>query len=58
MALNPPIAPTGKPLRVEGEYLILERKHMECEVKIPGIGKKTGKGMVIFFFFYFSYPFH
>ena len=49
MALNPPIAPTGKPLRVEGEYLILERKHMECEVKIPGIGKKTGKGMVIFF---------
>ena len=53
MALNPPIAPTGKPLRVEGEYLVLERKSMECEVKIPGIGKKTGKGMVLINFLIF-----
>ena len=51
MALNPPVAPTGKPLRVDGEYLVLERKQMECEVKIPGIGKKTGKGIVHYLFF-------
>jgi len=35
MALNPPISLTGLPLRVDGEYLLLERKDIEVEFKIP-----------------------
>jgi len=44
MALNPPISLTGLPLRVDGEYLLLERKDIEVEFKIPEWGKKTSKG--------------
>lgn len=47
MALNPPISIAGVPLRLEGEYLMLERKHIEAEFKIPVFGKKTGKGKVL-----------
>ena len=47
MALNPPISMTGIPLRLDGEYLMLERKHIEAEFKIPVFGKRTGKGKVI-----------
>lgn len=47
MALNPPISLTGIPLRLDGEYLMLERKHIEAEFKIPIFGKKTGKGKVL-----------
>ncbi len=37
------------PLRVEGEYLILERNNIEVEFKIPVFGTKTGKGKVNYF---------
>lgn len=47
MALNPPISMVGVPLRLEGEFLMLERKHIEAEFKIPIFGKKTGKGKVL-----------
>jgi hypothetical protein len=43
------------PLRVEGEYLILERKNMEVEFKIPVFGTKTGKGKVLIKTIIFSY---
>ncbi len=46
MAYNPPVSDRGLPLRVEGEYLLLERKDMEVEFKIPQWGKKTGKGKI------------
>ena len=46
MALNPPISMVGIPLRLEGEFLMLERTHIEAEFKIPMFGKKTGKGKV------------
>ena len=35
MAYNPPISINGLPLRVDGEYLLLERKNIEVEFKIP-----------------------
>jgi hypothetical protein len=47
MALNPPLTATGNPLRIDGEHFILFREHMEIEVKIPTIGKKSAKGKVI-----------
>jgi len=47
MALNPPISLEGLPLKVEGEYLILQRENIEVEFKIPNVGKKTGKGKVL-----------
>jgi hypothetical protein len=46
MALNPPISIAGIPLRLDGEFLMLERKHIEAEFKVPVFGKKTGKGKV------------
>ena len=46
MALNPPFSADGIPLRVEGEYMILNRKDCEFEGKIKGLGKVTGKGIV------------
>lgn len=58
MALNPPISLSGVPLRLDGEYLMLERKHIECEFKVPVFGKKTGKGKVYFPYYHnnlFSY---
>jgi hypothetical protein len=54
MALNPPISQNGLPLRVEGEFMVLERKNIECEFKIDGMDKKkTGKGKVIKFIPYY-----
>jgi hypothetical protein len=48
MALNPPISQNGLPLRVEGEFMVLERKNIECEFKIDRMDKKkTGKGKVL-----------
>jgi hypothetical protein len=35
MALNPPISLSGLPLRVDGEFLLLERKNIEVEFNIP-----------------------
>ena len=46
MALNPPISIAGVPLRLDGEYMMLERKDIEGEFKIPIFGKKTAKGKV------------
>jgi hypothetical protein len=46
MALNPPISQGGLPLRVEGEYMVLQRENIEFEAKITGLGKVEGKGMV------------
>ena len=55
MALNPPISFDGLPLRLEGEYFMLERKNIESEFKIEGLGgKRAGKGKVkneLFYFF-------
>ncbi len=46
MALNPPLAPDGSPLRVAGELFVLQRKNLEFEIKIEGMGKLTGAGHV------------
>lgn len=55
MALNPPLNDIGEPLRVDhNECFILQRRGMEFEVKVEGLGKMSGKGMVIL---YSSYSF-
>jgi uncharacterized protein (AIM24 family) len=46
MALNPPLTSAGEPYRVEGEHFIMRRKGIDFEVKINGLGKMKGKGMV------------
>ena len=46
MALNPAISPNGDPYRAHGEHFIMQRKGMEFEVKINGLGKFKGKGIV------------
>ena len=48
MALNPPISQSGVPLRLEEEYILLERDGIEIEIKVSGMKKLTGKGKVIF----------
>lgn len=47
MALNPPQDQSGNPLRVNGEHFILDRKGIEFQVKIDGMGKLKGKGQMI-----------
>lgn len=47
MALNPPQAPNGDPLRIDGEHFILHRKGIEFRCEIPGMGKLNGKGKLI-----------
>lgn len=47
MALNPPVTSQGIPLRVEGEFFVLQRKDMEIEVKIDNMGKYGAKGKVL-----------
>lgn len=47
MALNPPLAPTGEPFRIDSnEFFILNRRGIEFEVKVEGLGKMSGKGVV------------
>lgn len=46
MALNPPINEVGEPYRIEGEHFIMQRKGIEFEIKIEGLGKMKGEGMV------------
>lgn len=46
MALNPPMNNIGDPCRVEGEYFVMKRKHMEFEFKVDNGNKYTGKGYV------------
>jgi hypothetical protein len=51
MALNPPINDMGEPFRIENECFILQRKGIEFEVKVEGLGKMSGKGIVTFIAF-------
>ena len=49
MALNPPLTPTGEPFRIDhNEFFILHRKGIEFEVKVEGLGKMSGKGIVTY----------
>ena len=47
MALNPPLDNQGNPLRVTGEQFYLDRRGIEFQVKIDGMGKLKGKGNMI-----------
>ena len=44
MALNPPISHQGLPLRLEDEFILLERKGTEISVKVSGMKELKGKG--------------
>ena len=49
MAENPPLSNTGIPLRVDGEYFVLDRKNVEIEIVIPNVkkfGKRSATGKV------------
>ena len=46
MALNPPLNEIGEPFRIEGEHFIMQRKGIEFEIKVEGLGKFKGNGMV------------
>ena len=49
MALNPPVNEIGEPCRVSGECFILKRKGITFEVKVEGLGKMKGEGIVSLF---------
>lgn len=46
MAQNPPVSHAGVPLRLEEEYILLERKGIDIAVKVEGMKKLDGKGKV------------
>lgn len=46
MALNPPLNNNGTPFRLESEYILIERRGMEAQVKVKGMKKLGGKGTV------------
>jgi len=47
MALNPPITDDGEPYRIDyNETFFLQRKGIDFEVKVEGLGKMSGKGKV------------
>lgn len=46
MSLNPPLNEHGEPFRIEGELFIMKRKGIEFEIKIDGLGKFKGQGLV------------
>ena len=46
MSLNPPLNENGEPFRIEGEHFILQRKAIDFEIKIDGLGKFKGSGLV------------
>ena len=49
MALNPPITDDGEPYRIDyNETFFLQRKGIDFEVKVEGLGKMSGKGKVRF----------
>ncbi len=50
MALNPPLNEYGEPCRVSGEHFILKRKGIQFEIKVEGLGKMKGEGLVIISF--------
>lgn len=46
--LNPPLNPeTRWPLPVPGEMFILHRDGLQCDVKIPTVGKFRGRGILM-----------
>ena len=48
--LNPPLNESGEPYRASNfEHFILHRKGIEFEIKVDGIGKMSGKGLVSIF---------
>jgi hypothetical protein len=47
MALNPPLNEYGEPCRVSGEHFILKRKGIQFEIKVDGLGKMKGEGIVM-----------
>lgn len=44
MALNPPLSNQGVPFRLQDEFVLVERKGMDIEVKVPNMSKLSGKG--------------
>ena len=45
--MNPPLTPTGEPYRIDNnEFFIFHRKGIEFEIKVDGLGKMSGKGVV------------
>ena len=53
MALNPPLTNEGFPIRLDGEYFLLEREDIEFDSYIDNGGRRSGKGKVKFIFFIF-----
>jgi hypothetical protein len=49
MALNPPLNEIGEPFRIEGEHFIMQRKGIEFQINVEGLGKMSGNGMVSLF---------
>ena len=50
MALNPPLTNEGFPIRLDGEYFLLEREDIEFDSYIDNGGRRCGKGKVKFTF--------
>lgn len=46
MALNPPLNNSGTPFRLDNEYILVERKGIETQVKVKGMSKLSGKGIL------------
>lgn len=46
MSLNPPLSEVGEPFRIEGEHFVMQRKGIEFEIKVNGLGKFKGQGLV------------
>ena len=47
MALNPPLTQNGEPYRIDhNEFFILHRKGIEFQIKVDGLGKMSGQGIV------------
>ena len=46
MSLNPPLNEAGEPFRIEGEHFVMQRKGIEFEIKVEGLGKFKGQGLV------------
>lgn len=44
MALNPPVSHSGIPLRLEEEYILLERRGIEVAIWVKGMKKLSAKG--------------
>jgi len=51
MALNPPLSESGEPFRIEGEHFVMQRRGIEFEVKVEGLGKFKGQGFVSYSYF-------